>query len=77
MHIDNVQPIEKVFAKALFLNFLMQILVGCCEDPDIRIDSSCSTQPFELAVLQNTQKFHLHRRTDFPNFIEEQCSAVR
>ncbi len=74
--IDDVEPVEQILPESLFLHFLLQVLVGRGENPDIGVDGTGSAQALELLVLKNAQQLHLNRGTDLTDFIEEKCSAV-
>jgi hypothetical protein len=51
--VDHVEPVKEIFAKSPFFDFLLEILVGCRENPDIGVDRPGAAQPFELLILQN------------------------
>ena len=74
--VDDVQAIEKIFAKSFFFDFLVKIFVGRSENSHVRIDRASSAEPFELAVLQHAQQLHLNGRTDLADLIEKQRAAV-
>ena len=53
MYADNVEPVEEVFAKAVVLHQLFQVLVGGGNDPDIDLDGDVAPDPVKLAIGQN------------------------
>jgi hypothetical protein len=51
--IDDVEPVEQIFPKALFLHFFLEVLVGRREDSDVCINRPGTTKPLKLLVLKN------------------------
>src|SRR5262245_62195078 len=72
----NVQPEIEVLAKAVLLNFLSQILVRRCNDPNVYGHGPPAADPFHLAFLQNTKQFSLSSETQVADLIQEQCSTI-
>src|SRR5215475_743008 len=75
--IDDIQSIKQIFAEPLLLDFFVKIFVRRNENAHIGVNSSCSTKPFELTVLEYAKELYLNRWADFTNFIQKQRSAVR
>ena len=75
-NIDDIQAIEKIFAKALLFDFLVQIFVGRSENPDVGVDGPCSTETLEFAVLQHAQQLDLNGWADLADFVEKQRPPI-
>ena len=58
------------------LNFSSKVSIRCRDDTHIDLNGLLTSDAFELAALQNTQKFRLHLERKFANFIEEDSASV-
>ena len=52
---NHVEPVKQVFAKATDLDALFQVLMGCGDDPHIRLDRVVATDPIKVTVAQHAQ----------------------
>ena len=75
-NVDDIQAIKKVFSESLFFNFFVEVFVSCSQNPHIGVDRTCSAEALELAILQNSQQFHLKCWTDLADLIEKQRSSI-
>ncbi len=71
---EGFEPVEEVFAKAPFLDFSGEILVGGRDDPDIDLLFLVAADGSDSAVLQDPQELGLERKRHFRDFIEKQAS---
>ena len=53
------QPVKKVLAKLIIADHAFQIPMGGCNQTNINVDGLCTSEAFELLLLQGTQKFRL------------------
>jgi hypothetical protein len=72
-HFDReyVEAVEQVFTKLLVGDVLLQITIGSGDDSHIDMQSSDSTQPLKLAILQHPQQFGLQFARHLSDFIQE------
>ncbi len=73
----DVQPIEEVFPKGAFFDFLQEILVRRGEDADIDLHQLRAADPVELLLLQRTQHLGLRAQAHVADLVQEQRPAVR
>src|SRR4029450_13510855 len=74
---EDVEPVVEVFPQLTGLNRFEWIDIGGCDDANIHRLLGSTTQASELALLQNTQKFHLGLRRHLADLIEKQSSPIR
>ena len=65
------KPIEKVLAERPLRNHPFKVLVGCTNDARIHCDCLTAADPFDCALLQEAQQFHLERQRYVADLIEE------
>src|SRR5258708_18256281 len=73
---NDVQPKQEVFAEFPILHALLQIAVGCRDDPRIELDYLSATEPAMLLLLQCAQQLDLERKRQLSNFVEKQRPAI-
>ena len=69
--LNDIEPIEEVFAEPPFLDRLLQIPVGGSDDADIRLSGGVISDPFIFFVLEKTQEFWLQVRRQVSNLVQE------
>src|SRR5271170_4418387 len=74
---DNAQPIVQVLPKASLRNFLFEILVGCCDDPDIHINLFRTSNGSYFPFLKYAIELHLHGQAHVANLVHEERPAMR
>src|SRR5437879_2990272 len=73
---DDVEAEEKILTKTILLNFFLQVLISCCNQPYIDGYRPAPADPFHFTFLQNTKKFGLSCHAEIADFVEKQRSAV-
>ncbi len=73
---NDVQPVEKIFAKFAFPHLLSQIHVGRGDDAHVHLNLVHAAQMHKLAVLQHAQNFALRVHAHGADFIQEKRSPV-
>src|SRR5690349_1128921 len=73
----HVKAVVEIFAERAVLNTRGQVAVGGCDYADIKLQRSCCSYPFELALLQNPEELGLQARREFAYLIEEEGATVR
>ncbi len=78
-HIDteHAQTVKKIFPEIAFFNHLIQRTICCRNYPAINPDRACPSDPVYWLPVQNVQKFYLHGRRQFANFIKEKSTTAR
>ena len=72
----DIQSIEEILSKGAICNRLLQVDVGRGDDPNIDHPWFLAAESFDLSCLQYAQKFDLHRRGEFADFVEEDRAPV-
>src|SRR5262245_54902562 len=73
---NDIEAEEQVLAKLFAFNALFEIAVGSGENANIHFDGAVAAYPLEFAFLQHAQEFHLDRRRDFTDLIQQDGAAV-
>ena len=73
---DDVEAVIQVFAKPFQVHHVLQVLVGCGNDPDINGDRVFPAHPVEFIVLQDAEDFGLQGQFHIADFIEEQGASI-
>lgn len=68
---DDMQAVEKVFAKTAFLDLVARIAVGRADEAHIDFFQPAGTDGLEAAALHEAQQFGLQLRAHLADFIEE------
>src|SRR5579859_1599402 len=72
----DVEPVIQIFAKSPLLECSTEIAIGGRDKTHVNLYCARAAQPFEFALLQNSQKLHLSSGRDIPNFIKEEGPFV-
>jgi hypothetical protein len=72
-----VEAVEKVFAKSALGDKLLQILIRCRQQSEVRSDGRAGTEPLELALLKGAQQFCLRVHRQVSDFIKEESTVMR
>src|SRR5258708_33465536 len=73
---EHAEPVIKVLPERALDNRALQIAVRRGDHADVHPDRFASSQPFELALLEHTQKFQLHLTRYFADLVEEYSTPV-
>ena len=65
------QPVEKILAKRTISDLLRQGSIGGRDYSHVYLDRLAGSQAHHLALLEDTQKFHLDRGWKFTELIKE------
>src|SRR5258708_586310 len=77
-HVNDVQPVIQVFAKALLGRALHQVSVGGRNDSYVnRRACALGAHTLDLAILEKTQQKRLHPQAHLANLIHEHRAAAR
>src|SRR5208282_3052251 len=72
----DVQAVEQVPARFFFFNRVHQIAIGGSDQAHVHVDRLCSSQAFELLVLQNAQQLGLQLQRNISNLVQQQSAFV-
>ena len=70
------QSMEQVFSKPAIVYRLREILVGCCDDPDVYLYRLLAAHAEEFALGENPEQPCLLCRLHIADFIQKQRPAV-
>ncbi len=73
----NIQPVIQILAKRSLFERRAQIAIRRGDQPHIHFQRARSAEPFEFALLQHAQQFHLRRAGHVADFVEEQRALIR
>ena len=74
--VENIQPVEQIFAKSFGGNSLLEIFVARGNDPHIDADVFCTADPAHGFFFQNPQQAHLRLFIHGGDFIEKYGPAI-
>ena len=67
---------KEVFAEAARRDEVLQILVGCGNDPDVDLDRGMAADTVELSVCEDPQQARLRSGRHVADLVEEKRAAV-
>jgi len=73
---DHIQSIEKVFPEETIRYALIEVGVGCSNDPHIRLAGRRLPKSFVFPVLNEAQQLGLNRWGHVRNFIQKKRSTL-
>jgi hypothetical protein len=73
----HLQAIIQVAAERARFDRRLQVAIGRRDQAHIDRDGRVAAEPFDLALLQHAQQFHLNQGRDVADFVQEQRAAVR
>ena len=74
--IDDVQPIEQVFAEGAALGRFGEVAVRGRDDADVDLDRLGAADAVDLAFLDGAQQLGLQARVHLADFVEQQRAAI-
>jgi hypothetical protein len=74
---NDADTIVEVLSEISFGHFLMEIPIGCGDDPDIDFDGFTISNSFELLFLDNSQQGLLKMEWNLSDLIEHHGTSVR
>src|SRR5208337_3018652 len=72
----DIQPVKKIGTEFLLLNQSIQIPIGGGNQTRVRREGLRTSQPFELALLQDAQQLGLELKRNLANLIQEYGSPI-
>src|SRR6266404_300767 len=72
----NAQTVEKILAETTLVDLLLQVPIGCSDDPNINFARARIPDPFKFLLLQYAQQLRLHRKRYLADLVEKQRAAV-
>ena len=72
----HAQSVEEIGPEPAGLDLGLEIPVGGADDPCVDLEGVFVTDPFEGAVLKNSEELHLHLWTQLTDLVEEDRAAV-
>jgi len=72
---DDVEPVEQVLAELALGDPVLQICVGCGDDPNVNTQRARFADREDLALLEKSQQLGLDVDWQVADFIEEQRAA--
>ena len=76
LQLDHVEAIVKILAEALFLDQLLEMLIGRGNDARIDFDRLRTADALERPLLQKAQQLRLHHRRQIANLVEQDRAAL-
>ena len=73
---EDVQTIEQILAEFLFGNVPVQIAISGGNDSYVNMQRPDTSQPFELPILQNAQKFGLQFRRRLTDLVQKESAFI-
>src|SRR5262249_47016436 len=77
MQRNNIETEEKILAKALLRDFLLEVYIGKRQDSGIDFNVLDAAEPLKLSVFEHAQQLRLRRETQRGNLIKHQGSTSR
>ena len=77
MDTHDIYPVVEVLAESLTFDFVLQVLVGCGDHPQIDIDRGRRTDRRNLPFFYGSQQLNLTAWRHVSDFVEEKRPAVR
>jgi len=71
LHREHAESIEQFLSKPPCLGFRWQVSIGRRDDTNVDLSSSFFADPFNFAILNNSQQLGLKVQRDLANLIEE------
>ncbi len=71
----HVEPEKQILAETALFHLMLQILVGCGNDPDVEFNGFGAADPEDLAFLENVQQLDLHGQRHLANLIKKHGPA--
>src|SRR5215203_2238103 len=72
----NIQAVPEVFPERSLLHFEFQMTVSGCDDPNVNLNCSISTEPLKLTFLNHSEQLHLQIQRQLANLVEKDRAAV-
>ena len=77
LDLHNIQPVEQILPELPRLDRLLEISVRRRNDPNINRRVLQRADPLKFPVIQEGQKFRLHRHRQFADLVQKDRTAVR
>ncbi len=72
----DVEPVEEIVAEFALAHHRLEVLVRRGDHAHIDLDVLVAADPLDGLLAQRAQKFHLRRRVDLADLIEENRAVV-
>jgi len=73
---QDVQAVEKVFAKTARRHQIAKLMVGRCDDPHIHVDRLLAADAQEFPLFQDSQKLRLGGEGHLTDLIQKQGAPI-
>ena len=74
---DRIDPVKEVFPELFVGHHLLQIPVGCTDQPHIHRNRTVASHLYDRAALNRRQQLSLKMTGQISYFIQKECSALR
>src|SRR6267154_3424323 len=77
-HLDreDIHPIKQITTKGPSADGGLQVTISGCNHPNVSADSTIAADTLKLMLLQNTQEGNLGLSWKFPDFVQEERTAI-
>src|SRR5271154_6967705 len=76
MHLDDIQSVEKVFAKFPLLDHLCKVPIGCANQANVDAYGLVAPQSLKISFLNHSQQLGLQSQPEVADLIQKQGSSV-
>src|SRR5690606_7068588 len=73
---NDIDAVEKVLAEPPGFDFILEVAVGCGDDPSVEGDLFAPTDGADASLLERAEKLGLHLERKFTDFVEEERATV-
>jgi hypothetical protein len=72
-HIDlhYIDPVKQIFPKRVFPNLCFQVTIGCTDYANVCFTGQCAADPFEFALLQDTEELGLKQQRQITYLVQK------
>ena len=76
-HREHAEPVVEVAPEAPLLHVLLEVAIGCGDDPHVDLSHAVVADPLDLALLQDPQQLRLELDRDLAHLVQEERPPVR
>ncbi len=73
----DIESEEKILAKLLFPDTLLQIAIGCRDDSDVRGERFAGSERLNFSIFDGPKDLGLHQQRHFADLIKEEGASMR
>ena len=76
IYLYNIEPIVEIIPKLFQLNKLLEILIGGCNDSNVRLERFSPAEGFKFFAFKHSQELCLNSRGDIPDLVQKDGSLL-